>query len=274
MSPWGRPVVFTDLDGTLLDEKTYSFEGARPALEELARRGATIVPCTSKTAAETRHFMGRMGIESPCVVESGGGIHIPEGYFPGIPPVGESTQHGRLIRLAAAYGEVLEGMREIKKAKGGAVVSFHEMTAQQIARETGLPLPLARLAKEREFDEPFRLLDPEPAWPADIESCISRRNLRITRGGRYWHLHGDTDKGRAVEIVKSFFQATEGVIRTVGVGDSAMDLPMLESVEIPIVIPSEKSGHDPMLVRGLGRAVLAPRPGPEAWGVAVLGVLK
>ena len=32
-------IVFTDLDGTLLDGKTYSWESARPALEQLRCRG-------------------------------------------------------------------------------------------------------------------------------------------------------------------------------------------------------------------------------------------
>ena len=45
-------VVFTDLDGTLLDKKTYSFEAAREALTELRARNIPLIVVSSKTRAE------------------------------------------------------------------------------------------------------------------------------------------------------------------------------------------------------------------------------
>lgn len=270
MSPPASLIVFTDLDGTLLDETTYSFESARPAIDELKGKGAAIIPCTSKTGAETRHFMGLLGIEFPYIVESGGGIHIPEGCLPGGMAIGEECDFGRLLRLSAGYAEVLEGMAEMKEAAGGGIVGFHDLSAEVIAEETGLPIHLARLAKEREFDEPFRILGDDSEWPRKSEASISRRGLRITRGGRYWHLHGETDKGRAVEVVKSFYLSTGSPILTVGVGDSTMDLPLLQSVDIPVVIPRRGKAHDQSLVRGLRSPLLAEAPGPEGWGPATL----
>lgn len=267
-------VVFTDLDGSLLDSGTYSFEAARPALDELKRRGAAIVPCTSKTAGETRYFMERLGIQAPYIVEGGGGIHIPGGCFPGMSTIGEWREDGRLIKLAVGYDEVLQGMEEIRQATQGRVLGFHDMTPQRIARESGLSLDLARLAKQREFDEPFLLLDREEAWPADLEARVSRRGLRVSRGGGFWHLHGDTDKGRAVEIVKSFYRATQGSIRTMGIGDSPMDLSMLEVADVRIVIPGPPWTADPLPLRELKHAILARRPGAEGWGQAVLEALS
>ena len=46
-------VVYTDLDGTLLDHHTYAFDEALGAIKALKDRGIPIVPCTSKTRAET-----------------------------------------------------------------------------------------------------------------------------------------------------------------------------------------------------------------------------
>ena len=45
-------VFFTDLDGTLLDPRTYAWTAARPALRALARRQQPLVIVTSKTRAE------------------------------------------------------------------------------------------------------------------------------------------------------------------------------------------------------------------------------
>jgi hypothetical protein len=46
------PVVFSDLDGTLLDHETYSFDAARPGLDALKSRGIPLILASSKTRAE------------------------------------------------------------------------------------------------------------------------------------------------------------------------------------------------------------------------------
>jgi ribonucleotide monophosphatase NagD (HAD superfamily) len=46
------PLVFTDLDGTLLDHDTYDWTPARDALDRLTRAGIPVVFTSSKTAAE------------------------------------------------------------------------------------------------------------------------------------------------------------------------------------------------------------------------------
>jgi len=74
-------VIFTDLDGTLLDAETYSYEAARPALAMLKKRQIPVVLCTSKTRAETEAIARRLGLKHPFIVENGGAIFIPQGYF-------------------------------------------------------------------------------------------------------------------------------------------------------------------------------------------------
>ena len=48
-------VVFSDLDGSLLDRRTYSSDAARPALEALADTHVPLVFCTSQTRVEVEH---------------------------------------------------------------------------------------------------------------------------------------------------------------------------------------------------------------------------
>ena len=69
-------VVFTDLDGTLLDHNTYDYGPARPALEALGRRGVVLVLCSSKTRAELLHWQAVLGIEGPLVSENGSGVFL------------------------------------------------------------------------------------------------------------------------------------------------------------------------------------------------------
>ena len=57
-------LVATDLDGCLLDEETYSYEAARPALDALARRRVPLVLCSSKTRAEMQPLARELGSRS------------------------------------------------------------------------------------------------------------------------------------------------------------------------------------------------------------------
>jgi len=263
-----RIVLFTDLDGSLLDAETYSFDGARPALEELRRRSIPIIACTSKTAAETRLWLRRLEVKAPFIIESGAGVYLPDGIFPG---VGEKRDDCRLVRLAAGYDEILKGMAAIRERL--PVRGFHDMTTEEVAQETGLPVEMAALARAREFDEPFSLEGDDPSWPPQLEALASDRGLRLSRGGRFWHLHGETDKGRAVGLVASLYEEHWGTLRTVGAGDSAMDLPLLAAVDVPVIVAKPDGRYDPFLMERVPTPVLSEVPGAEGWGRGVLKAL-
>jgi mannosyl-3-phosphoglycerate phosphatase len=268
-----RIVLFTDLDGSLLDAETYSFEGARPALQELRRRSIPIVACTSKTAAETRHVLRRLEEDAPFIVESGAGVYLPERIFAGLGPEGERRDGCRLVKLASGYDEVLGGMAEIRQRFRGGVRGFHDMTPEEIARETGLSIEMAKLAKGREFDEPFRLEGDLPSGVEDLDAIAAARGLRLSRGGRFWHLHGDTDKGRAVDLVASLYEELWGTVKTIGAGDSAMDLSLLVAVDIGVIVAKPDGGYDPVLMERVQTPVLSERSGPEGWSRGVLRAL-
>ena len=78
-----RLVLFTDLDGTLLDHDTYSFEPAREALRALESEDIPVVFTTSKTRAEIEKWRRLTGNADPFISENGGAIFVPEGYFAG-----------------------------------------------------------------------------------------------------------------------------------------------------------------------------------------------
>jgi HAD superfamily hydrolase (TIGR01484 family) len=74
-------IIFTDLDGTLLDYSTYSFEPALPALQLLKERDIPFIICSSKTKKEIEYYRKKIGNNHPFISENGGGIFIPKGYF-------------------------------------------------------------------------------------------------------------------------------------------------------------------------------------------------
>jgi mannosyl-3-phosphoglycerate phosphatase len=65
-----KTLVFTDLDGTLLDPRTYSWKAATAALEALRTRHAGIVPASSKTFMEMQPLHQEFRLVNPFILEN------------------------------------------------------------------------------------------------------------------------------------------------------------------------------------------------------------
>lgn len=260
-SPAGRWLVATDLDGTLLDHETYSFEPARPALALLAERSIPLVLVTSKTRAEAAAVAAEIGTPPLLIVENGGAVVVPEGGGT------------RTIGLGVPYPRLVEALDAIAAETGASVRGFSSLSRREVEDLTGLRGAAAERARVRGFDEPFLVSDPGVV-PA-LEKAAARRGLAVTRGGRFHHLVGaGTDKGRALRaLLRLPVAGGEGVV-TVGLGDAANDLPLLRAVDRPVIVPRPSGVEDAVLAAGLPGAERAPAPGPAGWNVAVLAILS
>ncbi len=261
-------VIFSDLDGTLLDHNNYQWRPAEPALRALDERGIPLVLVSSKTRAEIEFWRRQFANRHPFVVENGGAVFIPEGYFPFRLP-GALERHGyQVVELGRPYWELVSALQEAAAEARARVLGFHRMTVGQVRRRSGLPLAQARLAKEREYDEPFEILGLTP--PGPLLAAIERRGLRWTRGGRFYHILGNNDKAAAVERLIEAYRRQHGEIRTAGLGDGWNDVSFLRLMEIPIVMRSPLA---PEIQAVLNRARITSLPGPEGWCEAVLSLL-
>ena len=227
-----RTVVFSDLDGTLLDEN-YSFEITRPVIARLKALKVPIVLCSSKTRLEIEYLRIKMGINAPFISENGAAIFIPSGYF----EVGhcwtKQTNQYDIIELGIAYSSIRKKLGRIRKKCTNEIIGFGDMPTEEIAKDIGLTIELAKLAKQREYTEPFRHNE---LYEAELESAMRKEGLHFTVGGKYHHLIGDHDKGKAVFLLKELFSKKFIQIRTVGVGNQFNDAEMLEAVDMPFFI--------------------------------------
>lgn len=261
-------VVFTDLDGTLLDPESYRFDAAIPALELLRAKGVPLVLCSSKTRREIEVYRRRLGNGEPYIFENGGGICIPEGLFPAAVE-GDVSDGCTVIPLGTPYDLLRGELAALRGELGVAVTGFGDLTAAGVAKLTGLPLGEADLARRREFDEPFVFDDQFDPRATDFLRAIEGRGLRWTRG-RFFHILGDNDKGRAVRLLTGIFRRARPVLTTVGLGDSLNDLPLLQAVDIPVLVQHADGSY----VDGVRspRLLLADGAGPTGWNRAVLGL--
>jgi len=270
-----RPLaVITDVDGCLLDARTYDLTPARQALRRLRRAGVPLALCTSKTRLEVAELLRQLGGPYLAVVEDGGGLLLPPGVAPRAAVAGaRRTRHGRLVALSAPYARVRRVFTALRRRTGNAVVGFGDLEVAEIARLTGLSAAAARRAACREFDEPFIITREPRRVRALISRLAARSGLAVTRGGRFHHLHGDTDKGRATLLVRRLLEQAGGPVTLVALGDSALDAPMLAVADVPIIVPRSDGRPDPVLRRRVPRARVAPAPGPAGWAAAVSRLL-
>ena len=268
-------VIFTDLDGTLLDHHTYSWAAAEEALAEIERRRVPWVIVTSKTRAEVERLRRKLEHGHPFVTENGGGVFIPYGYFPQRIEGATTTGRYHCLALARPYDEIVEELEELAAESGVEVVGFHQMSAREIAENTGLPPKEAELARQREFDEPFFFAGANDAAVSKFVEIARERKLEIMRGGRFWHACASSDKGRAVRwLMKQYRAALRTRLRAIGLGDSANDLPMLAAVDVPILLQKPGGSYDEEVLEKIPRVKKAPAPGPQGWNAAVLEFLE
>jgi mannosyl-3-phosphoglycerate phosphatase len=271
-TPPQRLIVFSSLDGSLLDSETRAWEEARPALDVLRRLEIPVVLTSSKTRGEVAAHARAMDLEAPFVAESGGAVAVPEGYFGHKVPGSEVRDGYDILPLGVPRRELARALAEMATRIGARVRGIASLGLSEVQRLTGLSGGAVRLALEREHDEPF-VVEDEASLVALAEAAIERK-LRVRRGRGFFHLSGGSDKGRAARVLMGLFEAAGRRLTSIGLGDAPNDLAMLTAVQQPIVIPGPDGTADPALAESLPGAQLAPRPGPAGWNAAVLSVLR
>ena len=104
-----------------------------------------------------------------------------------------------------------------------------------------------------------------------MAEAAERRGLRLHRGGRFHHLTGTVDKGRAV---RQLLALHEGPVLSLALGDSENDLAMLRAADRPVIVPRRNGVPNAALLDALPHARRAPFPGPRGWNDAVLAELQ
>ncbi len=258
-------IVFTDLDGTLLDQHNYSYQPALPGLQRIRKARIPLVFVTSKTRAEVEVFRRLLGNDHPFIVENGGAVFIPKGYFPFPLPHLPLRDNYQVIALGVPYAELVCSLETASTQTACRVKGFCQMTVAEIASRCQMSSGQALLARQREFDEPFVCLD---ARCLDrLLEAIERQGKRWTEGGRFYHITGNNDKVVAVKKLVELYQRGLGEVTTIGLGDGPNDASFLNHVDCPVVICSPAwQGLKDLVPRG----VVTCRPGPEGWSQAIL----
>lgn len=259
-------IVITDLDGTLLDQRTYSYELSLPAVRRLQAGGVPIILCSTKTSAEMLPLWRELELKDPFICESGGAIHFPNDYL---------KARTRDMKTAGAF-QVLELGTDIRRLRDALAVaaaecrvgfrSFGKMSAAEIAALTGLTPEEALRARQRQYDEPFQV---QSGDVETLSALLRAQALTVTRGDRFHHLTGGHNKRDAVVRLLHLHRQQYGATVAVGLGNSANDWPMLSAVERPVLVKNPDGRWDTAVVERIPDIERTEAVGPQGWREAI-----
>ncbi|PJE29906.1 mannosyl-3-phosphoglycerate phosphatase [Pseudooceanicola antarcticus] len=245
-------MVFSDLDGTLLDHESYSYAAALPALAQLRARNVPVVLASSKTGPEIYALREELRLSaSPAIVENGAGLLMPRE----VPP----EQGETYLRLRQALDKIDPELR--RHFRG-----FGDLGPEGVSADAGLPPEKARMACQRAYSEPG-------LWDGDGEqkrlflAQLSDLGIVGRRGGRYLTLSfGGTKADRMDEAAALYDHPPK-----IALGDAPNDREMLEHADIGVIIANPHGAPLPEL-RGerQGAILRSEKVGPAGWNEMML----
>ncbi len=261
-------LVFTDLDGSLLDHHSYSHQAALPQLRRLEQLGVPVIPVSSKTRQEIEALRRQLGNTEPFIAENGAAAFIPQGYF-AQQPAGTVLRDGYWVREWAAERDVWLGvLTSLEDEFAGEYETFSAVGVEGVMALTGLDRAAAELANRRDYSEQVRWLG-ERARKAVFVEALQGNGASVTQGGRFLSVSGNCSKGDALCWLREVYQAAwqECTVCDLAIGDSANDIDMLEVAHTCLLIRSP--AHElPRLQRQDG-ILLSTVPGPAGWAEGV-----
>jgi mannosyl-3-phosphoglycerate phosphatase family protein len=231
-----RIIVFTDLDGTLLDEHTYSASSSIQALKHLRSSNVPIIFCSSKTRQEQEVIRASLGIEDPFIVENGSAIIVPPRTINITGKFNTEDDGTRVMVLGKPVHQIRTLLNEIRIEMDLTFETFNDLPPERIAQITGLDLEAAQRARMREYTEPIVTTFEPEELTLFLQAC-EQRNLQAVFGGRFLSVSGKgADKGAAVKLLTACFRLKFENVITIGAGDSPNDAAMLQAVDYAYLV--------------------------------------
>ena len=262
-------VVVTDIDASLLEPGSRFLPDERAALAFLAERGIPLVINSSRSRAEIERLHHTLNIVTPFISEHGSALFLPHQWLPFVPDRARPAVGGHVVEFGRRYYEVVDTLRLVCRELNLEIVSFAELSIDEVAQELGVPSAEAQLVKLREYTELFRIEDESEATLSRLFKALRRRGLRCYQRGRHFLVSATPNRAESLRTLKGLWKRAWGEHVMVGLGDSEDDVSWLQFVDVPIFIENGRSGIPARVLRKLPTVRLTERHGRLGWSDAV-----
>lgn len=254
-------VLFSDVDGTLLDER------GRLAVSARAAAGfapyVDLVLTSSRTIPELLLLQQALSLHAPLVAENGAVVAVPVGWRGGRAGV-QRRIAGTDLRIVALGAPAARIRGIVRRSAAHAGVPIVEQ------RET---LPDRGRSLGRTHSVLVRNQPDSTRWRRFRET-LHARGLIASRSGHWLTITRGADKGDGVRALLALAARAGAPYRiAAAVGNAENDLPLLHAVDQRFAVRNPRRGADPALVAIPDTRVLRAT-GIAGWPEAMRRVLR
>jgi len=265
-------LIFTDLDGTLLDHHNYRHDDADAMLAHLEALHIPVIPVSSKTQSEIELLRYSIHNKHPFISENGAAVFIPNHIFSS-PPKDTRQFEGywvkEFVQPRKHWQRIIDGLRA---EFGSEFTTFADAGIDGIIAMTGLDVHAAARAARRQYGEAI-------SWHGSVTrknqfcKALTMAGANVLHGGRFMHVSGLCDKGKALKWLSELYQQHYKPyhLMTLAIGDSQNDIAMLEEADLALLIPSPVQ-ELPKIAPRHG-VFTAQHYGPRGWAQSVGEIL-
>jgi mannosyl-3-phosphoglycerate phosphatase len=265
----GRLVVVADIDGSLLEPGTGALPDERAALDFLAARGIPLVINSSRTRAEIERLRQTLQMLTPFISEYGSALFVPHACLPSIPHRARPAVGGAVIEFGQRYHEVVDALRLTCRDLNVEILGFAELAIEDVARELGVAVVEAQVAKLREYTELFRIVDESDTARSRLFKALYRRGLRCWRTGRHHLVTATKDRAESVRALKALWSEAWGDPVIIGFGESEDDVAWLQHADVAVIVQNDRAGMAARVLSKLPAAHITKWSGRRGWSEAI-----
>ena len=250
-------LIFTDLDGSILDRDTFKFDQIKQYMKKVLNSGILIIPNSSKTESEIVEFNQELGENLAYISENGSvinGLNLLNSNFP------------NKIILSREKEELVEVFKnKVPENLQNKCKFISNLKKKDQINTFGLGETKLKYALDRKYTEPF-LFEGRKNEKKELTKILKKNSLTIQEGGRVINLCDNVNKVKSMNKILKIYKKIESNIEVIAVGDNYNDLDMLKNSDLPCLVFNDQFKEDQINIDNL---IISNRPSPEGWADVV-----
>ena len=266
-----QKVIFTDIDGTLLDSHFPDIKKMKKLVEKTLQNGIHLIFCSSKTELEQNKIKSKIELHEPFIVENGGATIVPVDYFKKSKIAHSKTLNKNYIIETGGSAYTIRTL--LKKIRLEHDLNFKvvsELSIPELTKIANIPRDFASRMMKRKYSETIVQIDTDDI--PEFANIVEKVGLKMIPGDQYFDITLGNDKGTAVKILIDIFRNEyENNVIFFGIGNSKNDESMLSLMHLPILVQKVNGGWQNLQMDNLQRVKGVC---PKGWEVALELILK
>lgn len=266
-----QKVIFTDIDGTLLDSYFPDLNKAKKLVEKALLNGIHLILCSSKTELEQDLIRSNIHLKEPFIVENGGATIIPLGYFKKSKfNHSKKFQNKYIIETGGSSFKIRSLLKKIRTKHKINFKGTSDLSVAELSKITKLSEDYAKRMIKRKYSETIVQIDRKdmPYFVTNLEEL----GLKVIPGGQYFDITLGNDKGTAAKILMEIFRKEyENDVIFFGIGDSKNDESMLSLMNHSILVQKPDASWQNLRIDNLQKV---KGIGTRGWEVALEIILN